>query len=72
MRRFTDGAGESWDVTTGKESWGTQVLLFSPRSGGGPRTAVLAVETALEASRLLEAMTDEELRSLLAASAPWG
>ena len=72
MRGFRDAAGAVWDVTTGKESWGTQVLLFSPRAGGEPRKTVLAVETAYEAERALEAMSDEDLRGRLAESVPWG
>ena len=66
-----DAAGAAWDVTTGKESWGTQVLLFSPRAGGEARKVVLAVETAFEAEQVLEAMSDEELRAHLADSVPW-
>ena len=71
MRGFHDSAGAAWDVTTGKESWGTQVLLFAPRAGGAPRKTVLAVETAFEAERMLDAMSDEELRERLAESVPW-
>ena len=71
MRGFLDAAGSAWDVTTGKESWGTLVLLFSPRAGGDPRKTVLAVETAYDAERMLEGMSDDELRARLADSVPW-
>lgn len=71
MRRFQDAAGLTWDVTTGKESWGTLVLLFAPRDGGGPRKLVLAVETSFEAERVLNALSDDELRDRLAESVPW-
>ena len=71
MRGFRDAAGAAWDVTTGKESWGTLVLLFSPRAGGEPRKTVLAVETAYAAELALDAMTDEDLRARLAESVPW-
>ncbi len=71
MRRFQDRSGASWDGNIGKESWGTLVLLFSPRHGGGPRKTVLAVETAFEAERVLDAMSDEDLQQRLAESVAW-
>ena len=71
MRGFEDAGGARWDVTTGKESWGTLVLLFTPRAGGEPRKSVLTVETAYEAERALDGMSDDDLRARLAASVPW-
>ena len=71
MRGFQDALGATWEVTTGKESWGTLVLLFSPRAGGEPRKTVLAVETAYEAERALDGMSDDDLRARLADSVPW-
>lgn len=72
MREFRDGQGRAWDVTVGRESWGTLVLLFSPRGEGGPRTApVLEAETRREAEHLLEEMDEAALRARLAASEAW-
>ena len=71
MRGFRDESGTDWDVTTGKESWGTLVLLFTPRAEGGPRKTVLAVETSYEAELALDAMSDADLRQRLAESVPW-
>jgi hypothetical protein len=71
VRGFRDASGAAWDVTTGKESWGTLVLLFSPRAGGAPRKTVLGVETAFDAERMLDGMSDDELRARLAESVPW-
>lgn len=71
MRSFTDDAGQPWDVTLGKESWGTLVVLFTPRGGGEARTSVLAAETMFDASAELDALTDDALRERLRDSRPW-
>ena len=71
MRSFTDDAGQRWDVTLGKESWGTLVVLFTPRGGGEARTSVLAAETMFDASAELDALTDDALRERLRDSRPW-
>jgi hypothetical protein len=71
VRGFTDEAGRTWDVALGKESWGTLVLLFSPRGGGDARTSILAAETAFAANAELDALTDDELRERLRDSRPW-
>jgi hypothetical protein len=71
MRAFVDEEGRGWDVVLGKESWGTLVLLFSPRDGGETRTSVLSAETMLAASAELDAMTDDDLRARLLESRPW-
>lgn len=72
MRIFQDEQGRTWDVTLGRESWGTLVLLFALREGSEVRKTVLASETALDAQGELDALTEEELRARLAASQPWG
>jgi hypothetical protein len=71
VRGFTDDAGGHWDVALGKESWGTLVLLFSPRGGGEARTSILAAETSLAANAELDALTDDDLRERLRDSRPW-
>jgi hypothetical protein len=71
MREIMDAAGRQWDVVIGKESWGTLVVLFSPRVEGSPRKSTLRAETAFDAERVLAAMSEEELLSLLATSEPW-
>lgn len=71
MRAFTDDEGAGWEVMLGKESWGTLVLLFTPRAGGGARTSVLASETMFAANAELDAMTDDQLRARLRDSRPW-
>lgn len=72
MRRFTDASGAAWQVTIGKESWGTLVLLFSPAGPGDARTSILHSETSFDASVELDALTDDDLRARLAESRPWG
>lgn len=71
MRTFLDALGREWDAIVGKESWGTLVLLFTPRDGGEVRRTVLASETAFDATEELERLTDDELRALLADAQPW-
>lgn len=71
MRTFDDAAGRRWDAVLGKASYGTLVVLFTPRDGGEPRTSILQSETALEAERELGALSDDDLRDRLAGSAPW-
>jgi len=72
MRRLTDASGAEWDVTIGRESWGTLVLLFVPRTGGGPRQSVMKAETQLAAEQRLQEMSEGELRERLEAATPWG
>jgi hypothetical protein len=71
MRTFRDAAGASWQVTVGKESWGTLVLLFAPVAPGDARTTIMQAETPYAANLELAALTDDELRTRLADSRPW-
>ncbi len=71
MRSFEDAGGRSWDVTVGRESWGTVVLLFSLRSARDVRVAPLEAETVRDAERELAEMPEDGLRERLAASRPW-
>lgn len=72
MRTIADSQGRDWDVTVGKESYGTLVLIFALRPGGDIRRAELQALNALEAERELGAMSDAELREELGRAAPWG
>lgn len=71
MRGFSDASGQRWQVTLGKESWGTLVLLFAPDAGGDTRTSILHAETMFAANAELDALTDDELRERLRDSRPW-
>jgi hypothetical protein len=71
MRSFRDAQGSLWQVTIGKESWGTLVLLFSPSGGGDARTSILQAETLFDANRELDSLTDDDLRDRLTTSRPW-
>lgn len=71
MREFTDEAGRRWQVTLGKESWGTLVLMFSPLGVGNSRTSILVAETSFAANAELDALTDDELRARLRDGRPW-
>jgi len=71
VRSFLDDAGNTWQVTLGKESWGTLVLLFTPEPEGEARTSILAAETMLAASVELDALDDDALRDRLRDSRPW-
>ena len=72
MRDFEDESGTRWDVTVGKESWGTLSLLFSLRRGREVRTLTLSVETPLAAEQLLADLSEADLRERLAEAVPWG
>lgn len=72
MRSFEDANGNIWDVSLGRESWGTLVLLFARRQGDEVRKTILASETTLEAQTELDTLAEEELRERLARSQPWG
>lgn len=71
MREFVDVEGRIWDAVVGKESWGTLVIVFSPRDGGAARKSILRAETSFDAERELAAMTEEELRDRLAVAQLW-
>jgi hypothetical protein len=71
VRSFRDDAGNAWQVTLGKESWGTLVLLFTPAAGGEARTSILTAETMFDASAELDALDDDALRERLRDSRPW-
>ncbi|HEU4564166.1 MAG TPA: hypothetical protein VFS05_05945 [Gemmatimonadaceae bacterium] len=72
MRTFTAPDGREWEAVLGKESYGTLVVLFTPRGGGEARKSVLGAESQLGGALELEAMSDEELRARLAESVAWG
>jgi len=71
VRSFRDDDGHAWQVTLGKESWGTLVLLFTPEAGGEARTSILSAETMFDASAELDALDDASLRARLRDSRPW-
>ncbi len=71
MRSFLDDTGARWQVTLGKESWGTLVLLFTPADGGEARTSILTAETMFDATAELDALDDATLRERLRDSRPW-
>lgn len=71
MRTIIDSAGRRWDVVLGKESYGTLVMLFSPRGGGEVRKSVLAAESTLEAEREMAALSDDDLREQLERASSW-
>lgn len=71
MRSFLDESSNPWQVTLGKESWGTLVLLFTPEPGGDARTSILSAETMFDASAELDALDDDALRERLRDSRPW-
>ena len=71
MRSFAADSGAQWQVTVGKESWGTLVLLFTPMGTGDARTTILHAETMFQANVELDALTDDDLRARLNDSRPW-
>jgi len=81
MRSFEDGDGRVWDVVAGRESWGAVFAIFIPRRGSSdgtagekatpePRQTPLEATGYAAANRELDGLDDDELRALLARSAP--
>ncbi|MEX2530205.1 MAG: hypothetical protein WD960_05470 [Gemmatimonadota bacterium] len=70
MRSIEGPDGTSWDVVVGRASWGVFHALFIPRRGDGARQAMLDVESAEGAARLLGELTEEALRDLLRSAEP--
>ena len=71
MRKFQDGAGRTWEVVVGRESWGAFVALFVPAgSGGEVRQAPLGARGRSEADDEVDALTDDELLDLFERSEP--
>ncbi len=71
MREFVDADGRVWDAVVGKESWGTLVIIFSPRDTGVAMKSILRAETSFDAEREVADMTEKELRDRLAVAQPW-
>ena len=72
MRTIEDDQGQTWDVAVGKESYGNMLLLFSQRVGSEIRKGeVLAASSHVDAAQELDAMSDDELRSMLNDAPPW-
>jgi len=66
MRVFEDDGGNAWDVVVGRESYGTVVAMFFPKSGSElPRQALLDVKPTDEGTRMLRDLSMEALRALL-------
>jgi len=66
MRVFEDDGGNAWDVVVGRESYGTVVAMFFPKSGSElPRQALLDVKSTDEGTRMLRDLSMEALRALL-------
>lgn len=71
MRSFTDEQGRHWEVAVGKESYGTLVLLFTARRNGELRRAALGSASRVEAEGELAGLSEDALRTQLAAAEPW-
>jgi hypothetical protein len=65
MRSFKDGDGALWDVVVGRESYGTVVALFLPKSGSeSPRQAHLDVSSSDDGNRVLRELSADALMGL--------
>ena len=71
MRRFRDLEGCTWEVVTGRESWGAFFAIFVPSvPDEGMRQTQLAADSWADAQRELEAADEHVLGELLARSTP--
>jgi hypothetical protein len=66
MRRFTDNAGNGWDIVLGRESWGTLVALFVPeRSSDRARQAQMDASGYDAAAKIIDESDNAALQALL-------
>jgi hypothetical protein len=65
MKRYVDEQGREWDVVLGRESWGTLLALFVPRSGGTARQATLHASDYNAAQQELDALDEPALADML-------
>jgi hypothetical protein len=72
MRSFDDTRGGHWQAALLDASYGSMLLVFSPSGDGVIRQTAMHAENMRLAEQQLADMDDAQLRSLLAASAPWG
>lgn len=71
MRKLRGKDGKEWDVVLGRESWGTVLAFFVPRSGEGePLRAALPGASWDEAARRLLAMEEDDLENLMKTALP--
>lgn len=71
MRTFHDESGRLWEVTVGRASYGTQVLIFSRRDSRDVRQTLMDANSPLDAQNEFNELGDEELRHRLMRSEEW-
>ena len=71
MRSFHDQSGRLWDVTVGRASYGSHVLIFSRREGREIRQTPMDAGSPLDAQGELADMPEDELRLRLDRSQEW-
>jgi hypothetical protein len=71
MRSFDDSQGNRWEAALLGASYGNILLVFSPPEGHGIRQQLLPAENQEEADAYLAALSDDQLRTLLAEAEPW-
>lgn len=71
MRTFRDETGRLWEVTVGRASYGTQVLIFSRRDSHEVRQTLMESTSPLDAQNEFNELGDEDLRSRLLRSEEW-
>jgi hypothetical protein len=65
-----DENGRVWDVAVAAASYGMHYLVFAARTHHDIRQTPMTASTLLNAERELAALTEEELRILLASAVP--
>lgn len=71
MRTFDDPQGQAWQAALLDASYGNISLIFSPLKGSDIRQQEMPADNMEEAQAQFAALSDDELRSLLAEAQPW-
>lgn len=71
MRSFQDEHGASWQAALLEASYGHISVVFSPVQGGPIRHHLLDAEHLRQATGLLDAADEEQLKAWLAAAGDW-
>ena len=71
MRSFDDPEGQRWQVAPLDASYGQFALVFSKLHGQALRQRPMCADTLVAAREELAALSDDQLRHLLADTTPW-
>ena len=71
MRTFNDAAGRRWQAALLEASYGNVLLTFNPFDGNEVSQVQMDADTMAQATHMLRAFDEAELRALLTRARPW-